>query len=848
MLRPLRPSFHLGIALALAAALTGCDSGLTELRTTPPEESPYPEAPVDILVDEMGVSHVYAQSDADAFFGSGYAMARDRLFHMELFRRRALGRSAELFGESHREGDIGARAFAFGRMAALDLARLRQERPDDAKLIEAWVAGINHRIEEVASGAAPRPYGMRDTELDFVPEKWTPEHAMAIGKMLSFGMSSTLEYELLATVALRMSPDVVTDLPFMMPSLDVYTTGAVPAPTSGPAPKPVLPPPLDVMPDVPWKFQPVTGPFASNNWAVAGALTDNGKPMLAGDPHQALTSPSRFWPVHINSAAGGGTIDVVGFSFIGVPGVQLGHNAHLGWTTTTNFADATDLLEVQAGSDCSAAEISVGGHPFAVEARTETILVRGDGAVGTGSESQVTIRSVPGVGVILPDEILPAPRAFIADGCLLFAWTGFEPSIEAAAYLGMDRATNLDEFESAVDLLEVGAANFIAAHPEDGITYHVNARVPDRGDPTSRPMPWRVVSGDDPENLWSRGDLPPSKLPRWRNPERGYLTTANNDPWGFTANGSVEDDPYYYGTFYANGFRAHRIEELIQEKTASGAKMTREGMMDVQRDVRWALADAVVPMIDQAIADLAANDPALAEYANRPELATLAQRLGAWDRRLSRDQAAPVIFNAVSWFAAKRIFEPAYTSLLFETIHEFKPGFFMGALYNVLAGRYTTAAQYVPDSRLLLLGALSDTAAWLTTRFGSIDAAYTWGDVHLAEFPTDFGGELSVEPFAIDGGDETVAVAPTPFFQDGEVRETFGCTQASLYRMVLGFADDGTPEAVVNFARGTSEDPASPHFDDRDPAWAAIEYEPLLFRRADVEAKVTERQTLEAKK
>jgi penicillin amidase len=186
--------------------------------------------------------------------------------------------------------------------------------------------------------------------------------------------------------------------------------------------------------------------------------------------------------------------------------------------------------------------------------------------------------------------------------------------------------------------------------------------------------------------------------------------------------------------------------------------------------------------------------------------------------------------------------------LLFETIHEFSPGFFMGALHNVLSGRYATAAQYVPDPRLLMLGALSETAAWLTTRFGAIDAAYTWGDVHVAEFPTDFGGELSVEPFAIDGGAETVSVAGAPFFEGDGVRETFGCRQASLYRMVLGFADDGTPEAVVNFARGTSEDPASPHFDDRDPAWTAIEYEPLLFRQADVEAKVTERRTLEAKK
>ncbi|HSO00203.1 MAG TPA: penicillin acylase family protein, partial [Candidatus Nanopelagicales bacterium] len=645
-------------------------------------------------------------------------------------------------------------------------------------------------------------------------ERWTPEHTMAIAKVLSFGMSSTLEYELLATFVLKLAPDVLTDLPFMVPAKDVFTTGALASPTSAPVEPPApLAPPASI-PDAPIQLRPFVGPFASNNWAVSGEHTDNGKPMLAGDPHQALTSPSRFWPVHISSIEAGGTMDVIGFSFIGVPGVQLGHNAWLGWTTTTNFADATDLFEVQAGSDCSEPTVSLGGEMHAVETRMEKILVRGDGEVGTGETREVPIRSIPGHGVFLPDQVLPAPRVLLTTGCILFQWTGFEPSIEASAYLGMDRAKNLDEFESAVDMLDVGAANFIAAHPEDGITYHVNARVPDRGDPASRPMPWRLVSGDDPAALWTHGDLPPSRMPRWRNPERGFLVTANNDPFGFTADASVENDPYYYGTFYANGFRAQRIEELIQERTAGGAKMTLEGMQEIQRDVRWALADELLPLLDQAFAAIE-TDPALAEYQGRQDLVALQQRLAAWDRRLARDEGEPVIFNALSWFAARRVFEPAYTSLLFETIHEFKPGFFMGGLYNALTGRFPNAGEHVGDPNALLLASLDDTSAWLVARFGSIDAAFTWGDVHLAEFPTEYGGELTVEPFSIDGGDETVNVAPSPFFQGGEVRGHFGTTQASLYRMVLGFADDGTPEAGVNFARGTREDPQGPYFNDR---------------------------------
>ncbi|AKT37500.1 penicillin acylase family protein [Chondromyces crocatus] len=842
MLPSLRPRLHsrlhTGIAAALVAALGGCGS------EDPPVDEPgpvYPEAAVEIAVDEMGISHVYAQSDTDALFGAGYAMARDRLFHMELFRRRALGTSAELFGEPAVKGDVGARAFGFGRLGEADYARSKADRPDDAKLVEAWVAGVNRRIEEIESGAAPRPYGLRATELDFVPARWTPAHTLAIGKVLSFGMSSTLEYELLATLVTRLAPNAVTDLSFMLPSKDVYIMGDM-KPTSGSIPSPVLPPRLDVPAGTSFDFKPLFGPFASNNWAVDGAHTANGKPLLAGDPHQTLTSPSRFWPVHISSAAGGGAFDVIGFSFVGIPGVQLGHNAHIGWTTTTNFADVSDIWEVKLDPTCDAEQVSIGGEMRAVQSRKETIVIKGDAGNTT---REVTIRSVPGVGVFLPDEILPAPRGFIADGCLLFGWTGFEPTLELSSYLSMDRAKNLDEFQAAVDVLEVGAANFIAAHPE-GITYHVSARVPDRGDPSSRPMPWRVVSADDPENLWSRGDLPPSKMPRWRAPARGYLATANNDPFGFTADGTVENDPYYYGTFYANGFRASRIESMIQAQLAGNGKMTVEVMKEIQLDVQWELADVTLPVLEDALAQIG-TDPAFAAYEGNADLPKLGEQLRSWDGRLARDQAGAVVFNALSWFAAKRAFsnDKAYPSLLFNAVQEFKPSVFMGALYNLLEGRFPSSPATERDPRLLLLDALVDTSAWITQRFGSLDASYTWGDVHVAVFPTEYGGELEVTPFGVEGGDDTVNVSPAPFFQGEQVREHFGAIQGSLYRMVLGFGDDNVPEAVVNFARGSREDPESPHFSDQDANWVAGDYAKLLFKRDEVLANAAEQQTLD---
>jgi len=838
-----RPALRLGIAAALAAALGGCagEDGLNPLQTGPT----YPEKPVEILVDDLGISHVYAETDADAFFGAGYAMARDRMFQMEISRRRALGRLAELFGDARLEDDIGARTFGFARLGAADLARLRQERPEEATQLEAWVAGVNRRIDEVSRGEAPRPYGMGPAELDFVPEPWTPEHALAVGKVLSFGMSSTLEQELLATILSRLVPETMANLPIMMPAKDAYTTGAVAAPMSsvaGPFSNFEVDP-LTALPDVPISWQPLADPFASNNWAVAGAHTDTGRPLIAGDPHQALTSPSRFWPLHMSSVAAGGTLDVIGFSFVGTPGVQLGHNAHVGWTATTNFADVMDIWDVEAGSDCSAPEVSLGGQKLATETRTEKIRVRAEGSpVGVGEDHDLAVHGVPGHGVFLPDDILPAPRSFMAEGCLLLNWTGFAPTLEGSAYTSMDRAKSIEEYEQAADILEVGAANYVAAD-KDGITYHVSSRVPDRGDPSSRPMPWHVLPSDDAASLWTGSTLPPSKMPRWRNPERGYLVTANNDPFGFTADGNVENDPYYYGAFYANGFRAHRIESLLTERMAAG-KVTRADMQAIQHDAYWDLAAAMVPMVEAAVAD-AETDPALAMYKGRADFVTLTERLVAWDLQMTREQPAPVIFNALSWFAAKQAFGEKF-SLLFDPVHSFKPGFFLGVLHNTLTERYENTAMFTGDDpRLLLLGALDETSTWLKERFGAVDADYAWGDVHVAAFTTDYGGDLEVEPYGVDGSDDTVNVSPARFFDGNAVREQFGALQGSLYRMVIGFGDDGTPEATLTFVRGASGEPSSPHFDDQDEAWVKGDYVPLPFRRADVEAQVSERLKIE---
>ena len=357
--------------LALLLPLTSCAADETV--------APLPSGEVELIRDGLGITHVHAKTERDAFYGAGYAMARDRLFQMELIRRQALGRSAELFGERSRKADIGARTFGFARLGEQDEARGRRERPEDMSALDAWVAGVNQRIAEVSDGRAPRPYGLRATELDFVPEPWKAADATGVGKLLAFGLSSSLDAEILATALLNLAPGLMKRVPIFQPAFDDVHPMA-PA-SGGPRAKaPNIPAQAArALPDAfPAGFMRGARawpdrPMGSNNWGVTAAKSTNGRPILAGDPHQPLTSPTRLYPIDIRADSG---LSVSGFSFVGTPAIELGHTDRVGWTATTNFADVMDMWDVTLSPDES--ELTLGDGPHAIRHRKDTLLVRRD--------------------------------------------------------------------------------------------------------------------------------------------------------------------------------------------------------------------------------------------------------------------------------------------------------------------------------------------------------------------------------------------------------------------------------------------------------------------------------------
>src|SRR5262249_47787413 len=162
------------------------------------------------------------------------------------------------------------------------------------------------------------------------------------------------------------------------------------------------------------------------NWAVDGAHSANGRPLLCGDPHQGLSSPMNLWPVHLYSPA----LNVIGFAYPGTPMVELGHNQHVAWTGTLSFADVMDLRDVGPANDRQSVMLGDGTH--AISAHDETIHVKDD------ADHVITVEEVEGHGVLLPPEMLPVGTYLFTPHEVLFNWTGFRATREAGAYLAID--------------------------------------------------------------------------------------------------------------------------------------------------------------------------------------------------------------------------------------------------------------------------------------------------------------------------------------------------------------------------------------------------------------------------
>ncbi|MEU3721784.1 penicillin acylase family protein [Streptomyces sp. NPDC031705] len=408
--------------------------------------------------------------------------------------------------------------------------------------------------------------------------------------------------------------------------------------------------------EIPAILGPNGSGIGSNSWVVSGQYTTTGKPLLANDPHLSPQLPSVWYQMglHCRAASPQCQYDVAGFTFSGMPGVVIGHNADIAWGMTNLGADVTDLYLEQVRPDGYVYDNKV--VPFAT--REEEIKVAG------GKSKKITVRTTNNGPLISDrsDELesvgsrapVPSSAPDRGDGyAVALRWTALDPGKSMDAVFKLNRAKDFNSFRAAAADFEVPSQNLIYADNKGAngnIGYQAPGRIPIRNQGDGRlPAP-----GWDPKYAWkggrdgNTGYIPQNEMPWELNPARGYIVTANQAVTesgtgtgtgtgtgiGIGTGASTGKYPYVLTTDWGYGARSQRINDLIEAKTKDNGKISTDDMRTMQMDNSSEIAALLTPML----AKIQVSDP---------DVRSAQKLLEGWNYTQEPDSAAAAYFNAV---------------------------------------------------------------------------------------------------------------------------------------------------------------------------------------------------------
>jgi penicillin amidase len=630
-------------------------------------------AAAEVSRDVYGIAHIKAGNDHDLYFMQGYVHAQDRLFQMDVSRRRASGTLAELLGPAALPGDVELRTIGIRRAAERSLSIIA---PESRAALDAYAEGVNAYVATLRQ-LPPEYQALEITK--FAP--WTALDAVTVAKSITFSLSFSLD-DIANTVALQtysavfdpvlglgtgltmFGQDLWRSQPFYLASTVPDASMSVAAAARGPTAWAGRGDPAATELGKRYSQRVRELPFfkdrmerdkrpGSNQWAVSGRNTTNGLPLVANDPHLAVDQPSTFYPIHLTV----GSDDVMGSGFAGVPFVIVGQTRNIAWGATVSYLDVTDVyLEQVVPNPGSPSGLSTiyQGVPEAVIPIPETYRTN---VIGDGVLDNVAL--VPPGGQIPPATLIvprrnngPIVQLDLAAGrALSVQYTGFSGTREVDTFWIWNRARNLADFRRGLQWFDTGTQNFAYADIEGNIAYFAAAEVPLREDLQNATVvglpPWFIRNGTggnewvpvqhlQPGQTVPYEILPMEEMPHLVNPPAGWFVNANNDP----ADTVLDNDPlntlrpggglYYLNAGYDFGLRAGRITELIKAKLAAGPVSFRD-MQAIQADVVLPDAQFFVPLITQALerAKVSTN-PLLASFALQPAVVEAVGRLTAW--------------------------------------------------------------------------------------------------------------------------------------------------------------------------------------------------------------------------
>ena len=787
-----RQCLTLALPLVLGAipALAGAQAD-TALRTAGLR------APVTLARDAAGIVHIAAANEHDLFFAQGWSVARDRLWQLEMWRRRATGTMASVMGARRLDLDVAARMFRFRGNLEREMAIYH---PRGGAIIRAFVDGINAYIGETERhrDLLPPEFGW----FSMTPGRWTPAVVLsrhnglfiggdgeatlaqvvgAIGaerarSLYDFGPAdprlqgdSAVHYAALPYDALR----------YYLTALRApvsYTAGDFPG--IGAAPR-----------EGAWQE-------GSNNWVVSGSRTASGKPLLANDPHRAITIPSLRYYVHLKAPGW----NVIGAGEPVLPGVAIGHNEHGAWGLTIFAIDGEDILEYDTDP-----------------ADSLRYRYRGTWERMRTERERFSVRR--GAGVVRTLAFTRHGPVLAFDAARHKAWAYRTTMLEygTAPYLAalrFDQARTWAEFRAACAFAFAPPENMVWADTSGTIGWQVVGKAPIRRNFSGLlPMP------GDGRYEWS-GFLSTLDLPHDANPAKGFLHSANenNVPAGYAHPDAVGHD-------WADSWRADRIAEVLGQ----ASRLSVSDMSQLQYDPVSLPARTLVPLLRGVTADgalaMAARDTLL-----------------AWDQRMVPQSIGAGIYAPFE----KRLRQLASEQMVPPAARPALPTLELVVTTRWLAALGTRGADSARLRNALVSRALRDAVAELERRHGRDIARWQYGQAggHRTHIRSALSSALAAAPLlAVDSAARArLDAGPAPIGGSGSTVWMTGDGDVqgggASFRVVVDLAD--WERSVGTNGPGQSGDPRSPHYRDLFAPWVEGRYFPLPFSDAAVRAAARE--------
>ncbi|MEL7100052.1 MAG: penicillin acylase family protein [Pseudomonadota bacterium] len=772
-------------------------------------------APVEIVRDNANVPHILGKSDADTFFGLGFAHAQDRLWQMTVLRRTAQGRLSEVFGASTLDVDSFLR-----RIDIYNLARASVAAQDQRTMmaLEAYAAGVNARIAQINADALGRgapEFFMFNAAI----APWQPADSLAIAKLMAVQLSGHLDSEVLrARLSLALpEPDMLRDILPDAPGIGVAALPEYASLVPG-APRNVA-----WVPDRPHALSParprgLSG--ASNAWAAAPTRSATGGTLLANDPHLGLTAPAIWYLARLQLSSGG----VIGGTIPGLPVVLTGRSDALGWGLTTAYVDDQDLyLEELNPENPEEYRIPGGWAPFetrrsiinvaSAEPVTITLRWTQNGPVLPGGFKNLGSITPPGHVMALNWTVLSAQDTSVGAGIdLMYAQTVAEGIAGSAKHIAPAQNLTLADRQTI-------ALKTIGAVPRRDARHQSEGRLP--------------TFGYLPENRW-QGTMAYVSNPGFVAPLGGILGNTNNK--------TVERPfPNHISFDWGDTQRIQRWSRLMQSRQVH----TRDSFIEAQLDTVSFTARSLLPLIGAELWFTGEAAPAgTPERQRQRALALLAE----WNGEMNEHLPEPLIYAA--WLRAlqDRLVRDEIGPLA-DALTHVEPLFIERVFRDVDgASRWCDVRQSAPVETCpdMARRALADALIWISENFGTELETLRWGDAHQATHDHPVLGEVPLLRFFVNirqstsGGDNTLQRGLT---RGGQGADAFQNVHGAGYRGVYDFADPDSSVFVI--ATGQSGHLFSRHYDDLAQLWRRGEYVPMsldigLARAAAVGVTVLE--------